>query len=70
MYFVVGSYETAVNGEAIDGDILGANRRLADLLETTEYGYLYEERPEGHSIGLWKGTLGTALSYLYNPEYE
>lgn len=70
MYFVVGTYETAVAGDSIDGSILGANRRLADVLETTKYDYLYEERPEGHSLGLWKGTFGTALRYLYNPEYE
>ncbi len=66
MYVVVGTYETAISGDSSTGDFLAANRRLVDVLESTKYEFLYEERPEGHSWGLWKGTLGQALSYLFN----
>ncbi len=66
MYFVVGTYETAISGSTTGGNLLAVNRRLLDVLESTDYDYLYEERPEGHSWGLWEGTLGQALSYLFN----
>ncbi|MGB3716259.1 MAG: alpha/beta hydrolase-fold protein [Candidatus Promineifilaceae bacterium] len=66
MYLVVGTYETAISGDSSTGDLLGANRRLADVLESTKYEFKYDERPEGHSWGLWKGTLGQALSFLFN----
>jgi len=67
MYFVVGAYETAVSGNTTAGNLLMANRRLLHALESSEHTYSYDERPEGHSWGLWRGTLGEALSYLYNP---
>jgi enterochelin esterase-like enzyme len=67
IYAVVGTYETAIMGDNRTGDNLAANRRLADVLESTRFEYLYEEKPEGHSWGLWQGTLGQALSYLFNP---
>jgi enterochelin esterase-like enzyme len=63
---VVGTYETAISGDPSTGDLLAANRRLADVLESAKYEFKYDERPEGHSWGLWKGTLGQALSYLFN----
>jgi enterochelin esterase family protein len=68
MFFVVGAYETSVSGNAATGNLLMANRRLLHALESSEYAYSYGERPEGHSWGLWRGTLGEALSYLYNPD--
>lgn len=68
MYFVIGAYETAVSGNTTTGNLLMANRRLLHALESSEYAYSYNERPEGHSWGLWRGTLGKALSYLYNPD--
>jgi len=67
MYFVVGAYETAVSGNTTTRNLLMANRRLLHALESSEHTYSYDERPEGHSWGLWRGTLGEALSYLYNP---
>jgi enterochelin esterase-like enzyme len=66
IYLVVGTYETAISGDSSTGDLLAANRRLADALESTKYAFMYKERPEGHSWGLWKATLGQALSYLFN----
>jgi enterochelin esterase-like enzyme len=73
LYLVVGSYETAVGGaigSAIggnesEGNILAANRRLAIILRARGLEFAYEERPEGHSWGLWRATLGPALEYLY-----
>jgi enterochelin esterase-like enzyme len=59
---VVGSYETAVEGS---GDLLATNRRLQTNLEAQGYDYLYEERPEGHGWGLWRGSLGSLLKFLY-----
>ena len=64
-YLVAGIYETAVNGEAGAGNVLAANRRLVEALETVDQVYQYDERPEGHSWGLWQGTLGRALAFLY-----
>lgn len=64
-YLVAGSYETA-GGDEESGNILSANRRLAEVLDATGQDILYEERPEGHSLGLWEGTIGRALAFLYD----
>jgi enterochelin esterase-like enzyme len=64
-YLVVGTYESAVNGNAQIGNLLAANRRLVEALEAGDFEFRYEERPEGHSWGLWRGTLGRALAYLF-----
>jgi enterochelin esterase family protein len=65
-YLVAGTYETADGDES--GTILVANRRLAEALDTTDQVFLYEERPEGQSLGLVEGTIGRALAFLYgNP---
>jgi len=61
VYLVAGTYETEVEGE----DILSDNRLMAAALETGGYDYVLDERPEGHSWGLWRGTLGQALSTLF-----
>jgi len=66
MYMVVGTYETSLNGDDEQGNLLDANRRLNNLLQAYGYQIEYEERSEGHSWGLWKGTLGQALRYLFN----
>ncbi|MCI0398278.1 MAG: hypothetical protein L0332_28970 [Chloroflexi bacterium] len=63
-YLVVGTYETAVGGDGDTGNLLEANRRLVEALESLDYEYQYQERPEGHSWGLWQATLGDALAYL------
>jgi enterochelin esterase family protein len=65
-YLVVGTYETAVGGDREEGDLLAANRRLVEAISTLDQEYLFEERPEGHSWGLWRGTFGRALGYLFN----
>lgn len=65
-YLVAGSYETAA-GDEESGNILAANRRLAEALDIADQDFLYEERPEGNSLGLWEGTIGRALDFLYNP---
>lgn len=65
LYLVVGNYETAVGGDQEQGNLLEANRRLAQALDNTNWQYLSEELPEGHSWGLWQGTIGRALTYLY-----
>lgn len=64
-YLVVGTYETALAGLGQAGNLLAANQRLVEALEEGGYEYRYEERPEGHSWGLWQGTLGEALAYLF-----
>lgn len=63
LYLVVGAYETAVEGE----NIVASNRRIAQALERGGFNYVLDERPEGHSWGLWRGTLGQALSTLFKP---
>jgi enterochelin esterase family protein len=65
IFLVVGLYETAVSGDHQNGNLLAANRRLVDALKDSEHEFVYEERPEGHSWGLWRGTFGQALGYLF-----
>jgi enterochelin esterase family protein len=65
-YLVAGSYETA-GSEEETGNILESNRRLVEAFDTTGQDFLYEERPEGNSLGLWEGTIGRALAFLFGP---
>lgn len=70
LYLAVGTYETAVDtGTNVEAEIktsnlLSANQELAELLADLGYDHQYEERPEGHSWGLWRGSVGRALIYL------
>ncbi len=64
-YLVAGSYETAVGGDRETGNVLAANQRLAESLTLLDHELRYDEQPEGHSWGLWEGTLGKALAYLF-----
>jgi enterochelin esterase family protein len=66
IYLVVGAYETAVDIHGERQNLLADNRRLAEELAASGQEVQYEELPEGHSWGLWQGTFGRALSYLYN----
>jgi enterochelin esterase family protein len=68
IYLVVGTYETAVDIHGERQNLLADNRRLANELAASSQEVQYEEMPEGHSWGLWQGTFGRALSYLYNKE--
>lgn len=65
LYLVVGTYETAVGGDALAGDLLGGNQRLVQVLESRGYDFRYTEAHEGHSWGLWQGYLGEGLRWLY-----
>lgn len=65
LYLVVGTYETAVEGQDGPEDILEANRKMADALDQAGFNYMLDERPEGHSWGLWRGSFGRALGYLF-----
>ena len=67
VYLVAGAYETAVEAGTEPENILEANRQLATVIEQAGFDYRLDERPEGHSWGLWRGSLGRALSYLFNP---
>jgi enterochelin esterase family protein len=64
LHLLAGTYETAVGGSE-SGNILEASRRLAGVLDSVGYDYVYVEAPEGHSWGFWQGYLGAALRYLY-----
>lgn len=63
IYLVVGTYETAIQGESI----LQSNRQMAEALRRGGFDVVLDERPEGHSWGLWRGTMGQALSTLFGP---
>ncbi len=65
LHLVVGTYETAVAGNPVEGDLLGANRRLVGTLRDQGYDLRYIEAPAGHSWGLWRDYLGDALIFLY-----
>ena len=65
VYMVVGTYETAVEGNNGTHNILEANREMAEALELAGIDYRLAEWPEGHSWGLWRGSFGQALSHLF-----
>jgi enterochelin esterase family protein len=67
VYLVAGAYETAVEAGNGPENVLEANRQMAAVIEQAGFDYRLDERPEGHSWGLWRGSLGRALSYLFNP---
>ncbi|UCG23305.1 MAG: hypothetical protein JSW55_14275 [Chloroflexota bacterium] len=67
VYLVAGAYETAVEVGNGPENILEANRQLAAAIEQAGFDHRLDERPEGHSWGLWRGSLGRALSYLFSP---
>jgi enterochelin esterase family protein len=69
-YLVVGSYETAVGVDGEQENILERNRAMAAALERSGFNHTLHEQPEGHSWGLWRGTLGRALAALYQPLME
>jgi enterochelin esterase family protein len=68
IYMVVGAYETAVAGNDTPQNILEANRDLAETLDSAGIDYRLDERPEGHSWGLWRGSFGRALAHLFQTE--
>lgn len=63
-YLVVGSYETDVEVDGERMNILAGNRKLAQVYRSRGYNLVYEERPEGHSWGMWQAALGRALDTL------
>lgn len=65
LFLVTGTYETSVGDDAGTANLLAANRQMAATLQALGYDYEYEERSEGHSWGLWQGTLGEALHFLF-----
>ena len=65
-YLVVGSYETDVEVDGEKMNILAGNRKLAQVYRDRGYSLIYEERPEGHSWGMWQAALGRALDTLFN----
>lgn len=66
-YLTVGTYETAVDGDPIDGNLIGVNQELAARLIQQGYRVILDEQPEGHSWGLWRDRLAPALQILLNP---
>lgn len=68
LYLVVGTYELAVSGSSTEGNLLEAQRRLVSVLSDKRYAFEAEERPQGHSWGLWRDTLPTALRVLWGAE--
>jgi enterochelin esterase family protein len=69
-HLVAGSFETALGGDPEGGNLLGAQRRLAEILKAKGYDVVAFERPEGHSWGFWKSQLGRALAWLFGPAVE
>ncbi len=63
-HLVVGTYETALGGDPLRGNLLESQRQLARALAERGYDYRALEFPEGHSWGLWKANLGNALRFL------
>jgi enterochelin esterase family protein len=63
-HLVVGTYETALGGDPVHGNLLESQRLLARALAERGYGHRAHEYPEGHSWGLWRANLGDALRFL------
>jgi enterochelin esterase family protein len=68
IFLVVGSYETNVEVNGLRRDLLAANRQLTNILIAAGYSVHFEEVPEGHSWGSWRGTFGEALGFLYSQD--
>jgi enterochelin esterase-like enzyme len=66
-YLTVGTYETALDGDRQAGNVIGINREMAALLNQKGYRYTLDERPEGHSWGLWWSRLAPALESILTP---
>ncbi|MFT7587333.1 MAG: enterochelin esterase family protein [Cellvibrionaceae bacterium] len=64
-YLTIGSYETELNGDTNQGNLLAGNERFVTQLRSKGYEYEYEVRPQGHSWGFWQVTLGETLIWLY-----
>ncbi len=65
LHLIVGTYELAVSGSTDEGNLLEAQRRMVAALTAKTYTFASEEHPQGHSWGLWRDRLPTALRYLY-----
>jgi len=64
-YLVAGRYETAVNQSGAPINVPQASQRLAQVLQPRATAVQYDERPQGHSWGLWRDSFGDALRFLY-----
>ncbi|MFK7801396.1 MAG: alpha/beta hydrolase-fold protein [Anaerolineae bacterium] len=64
-YLTIGSYETELNGDSNQGNLLAGNDRFVAQLRAKQYEFVYEIRPQGHSWGFWQATLGETLIWLY-----
>ncbi len=71
MHLIVGTYETHVGPferNRDEANFLRGNRVMRDVLATHGYPLAYAEYPEGHSWGLWREQLGSALAFLLQPQ--
>ncbi len=66
-YLTVGTYETAIDGDSVGGNLIAVNQELAARLTQQGYRVILDEQPEGHSWGLWRDRLPTALQIFLNP---
>lgn len=73
IHLIVGTYEPHIgpfgrdSGEA---NFLSGNRRMRDVLSAQGYQLAYAEYPEGHSWGLWREQLGSALQFLLRDSHS
>lgn len=64
-HLVVGTYETALGDDPVEGNLLAAYRRMNHALRERGYDVALAEAHEGHSWGLWRANLGQALRWLF-----
>ena len=64
-YLVAGRYETAVSELGTAINVPQASQRLVQVLQPRATAVQYDERPQGHSWGLWRDSFGDALRFLY-----
>jgi len=50
-----------------EGPILEANRELREALMAAQYRHLYNEVPQGHSWGNWRGHIDDVLAFSFPP---
>jgi enterochelin esterase-like enzyme len=65
-HLMVGEFETDMRGEGKpSGDLVAAQRRLAQVLRDKGYIVQSVEYPEGHQWGFWRAHLGEMLRYFW-----
>lgn len=66
-HLIVGEFETDVRGDSHpEGDLVAAQRRFVELLQSKGYLVQSAEYPEGHQWGFWRAHLGEMFKFFWS----